>query len=158
MKRPLWPDRRRAVLTLCAFAGLALLGAKGCDSNYIGVQDYGTIIGNVVDQAGKPIANAFVRTTGSTVTATTDPRGGFTLVHVAVGEQTVTAYAAGYNAQATADVIVAKEKTASAGNMQLLATMSPQRSLNPTAPPAPAAPASAAPAAPASAGPAPTGT
>jgi len=157
MKTPLWPHRRRAVLILGASAALALLGAKGCDSNYIGVQDYGTIIGNVVDQAGKPIANAFVRTTGSTVTATTDPRGGFTLVHVAVGEQTVTAYAAGYNAQANADLIVAKDKTASAGNMQLLATTAPQRSLNPPAPPAPAS-AAPAPAAPASAGPAPTGT
>jgi muramidase (phage lysozyme) len=155
MKRPFPPHRRRAILLLGACAGLALLGAKGCDSNYIGVQDYGTIIGNVVDQAGKPIANAFVRTTGSTVTATTDPRGGFTLVHVAVGEQTVTGYAAGYNGQATADVIVAKDKTASAGNMQLLSTTSPQRSLNPTAPPAPAAPASSAPP---PAGPAPTGT
>jgi hypothetical protein len=152
MKRPFPPHYRRAVLILGTCAGLALLGAKGCDSNYIGVQDYGTVVGNVVDQAGKPIANAFVRTTGSTVTATTDPRGGFLLVHVAVGEQTVTAYAAGYNAQATADVIIAKDKTASAGNMQLLATMAPQRSLNPTAPPAPAAPPSAAPA------PAPTGT
>jgi muramidase (phage lysozyme) len=124
-----------------AFAALlslgVLLGAKGCDSNYIGVQDYGTIVGNVVDQTGKPIPNAFVRTTGSTATSTTDPKGGFLLQHVAVGEQTVTAYAAGYNGQVTADVIVKKDTAASAGNMQLLSSTAPQHLMDQTPAPAP---------------------
>jgi hypothetical protein len=142
-----------------------LLGAKGCDSNYIGVQDYGSVIGNVVDQSGKPIANAFVRTTGSTATSTTDARGGFYIQHIAVGEQTLTAYAAGYTGQATIDVIVVKDKTASAGNLELLSTTAPQRRLQTPAPPAEPAPASPAPATPAAqpsasaaAAPAPTGT
>jgi hypothetical protein len=118
--------KRPQIVALAALAMGTLLGDKGCDSNYIGVQDYGTVIGNVVDQAGKPISNALVRVTGSTGTSSTDPKGGFYLQHVAVGEQTVTAYAAGYNGSATCDAIVAKDKTASCGNMSLLSTTAPQ--------------------------------
>jgi len=123
-------DRRLPVpgfLTLGALSLATLLGAKGCDSNYIGVQDYDIVIGNVVDQAGKPISNAFVRVTGSTTTSSTDPKGGFYLQHIAVGAQTVTAYAAGYNGSVTCDTIVVKDKTASCGNMSLLSTTSPQQ-------------------------------
>ena len=130
MNRPLPPPvrciSRRDIAVAGVLSLVTLLGAKGCDSNYIGVQDYGSIIGNVVDQTGKPIANAFVRTTGSTATSTTDPKGGFYLQHVAIGQQTVTAYAAGYNGQATFDVIVEKDKTASAGNLSLFSSTAPQ--------------------------------
>jgi hypothetical protein len=128
---------RRDLAFYGALALVTLLGAKGCDSNYIGVQDYGTVIGNVVDQTGKPIPNAFVRITGSTTTASTDPKGGFTLVHIAVGQQTLTVYAAGFNGQATMDVIVEKDKTASAGNVQLLSSTSPQHLQQQTPAPAP---------------------
>jgi hypothetical protein len=43
-----------------ALALVSLLGAKGCDSNYIGVQDYGSIQGNAVDQKGRPLSGAIV--------------------------------------------------------------------------------------------------
>jgi hypothetical protein len=136
MDRPLARLRRRDFALLgAAFA--TLLGAKGCDSNYIGVQDYGSVIGNVVDQAGKPIPDAFVRITGTTTTSTTGPMGAFSIVHVAVGEQTITAYAAGYDGQATADVIIIKDKTASAGNLKLLATTAPQHLMQQTPAPLP---------------------
>jgi hypothetical protein len=137
MNRPLARLRRRDLALLGAVAFATLLGSKGCDSNYIGVQDYGSVIGNVVDQSGKPIPNAFVRITGTTTTSTTGPMGAFTIVHVAVGEQTVTAYAAGYDGQATADVIVVKDKTASAGNLSLLATTAPQHLMQQTPAPLP---------------------
>jgi hypothetical protein len=123
---------------MLGLASLAtLVGAKGCDPNYIGVQDYGSVIGNVVDQAGKPIANAFVRITGTTTTSTTDAHGEFLIRHVAVGQQTISAYAAGYNAQATLDVVVVKDQTASAGNLSLLSTTSPQHLLQQTPAPLP---------------------
>jgi hypothetical protein len=141
MNRPLPPPvrciSRRDIAVAGVLSLVTLLGAKGCDSNYIGVQDYGSIIGNVVDQTGKPIANAFVRTTGSTATSTTDPKGGFYLQHVAIGQQTVTAYAAGYNGQATFDVIVEKDKTASAGNLSLFSSTAPQHLMQQTPAPVP---------------------
>jgi hypothetical protein len=129
--------RRRDIAVLGILSLATLIGAKGCDSNYIGVQDYGSIIGNVVDQAGRPIANAFVRTTGSTGTSTTDAKGGFFLTHVAIGQQTVTAYAAGYNGQVTFDVIVEKDKTASAGNLSLMSSTAPQHLMQQTPAPLP---------------------
>jgi hypothetical protein len=128
---------RRGVALLGALSLATLVGAKGCDSNYIGVQDYGSVIGNVVDQAGRPIANAFVRTTGSTATSTTDPKGGFFIQHVAVGAQTVTAYASGYDGNVTMDVIVVKDKTVSAGNMSLLSSVAPQHLMQQTPAPPP---------------------
>jgi hypothetical protein len=131
------PVTRRDLALLGALALGTLLGAKGCDSNYIGVQDYGAVIGNVVDQAGKPVVNAFVRVTGSTTTGSTDPKGGFLIQHVAIGQQTLTVYAAGFNGQATMDVVVEKDKTASAGNMQLLSSTAPQHLLQQTPAPAP---------------------
>ncbi len=86
-----------------------LLGAKGCDPNYIGVQDYGSIAGNVVDQKGTPLASAIV-SVGSLATIRSDAKGGFVLPHVPVGEQTVQAQAAGY-ISGSVTVIVAKDKT-----------------------------------------------
>ena len=99
---------------------LTLVGAKGCDPNYIGVQDYGTIGGNVVDQKGAPIADAIV-SVGSLATIRSDARGGFVLPHVPAGEQTVQAQAAGF-ASGSVTVIVAKDKNVSAGNIVLTGT------------------------------------
>ncbi len=119
---PAGPRYRRRTLGLAALAFVSLLGAKGCDSNAIGVQDYGTVYGNVVDGSGKPIAQALVSATGTTTTVSTERDGAFSLVHVAVGEQTVTVRAAGFTT-ATADVIVTKDKNVAAGNIALASTV-----------------------------------
>jgi hypothetical protein len=100
-----------------ALALVSLLGAKGCDSNYIGVQDYGSIQGNAVDQKGRPLSGAIVYV-GSLATIRSSPDGSFLLPHVPSGEQTVNASLGGY-ATGSATVIVTKDKQVSAGNIVL---------------------------------------
>jgi hypothetical protein len=96
---------------------LTLLGAKGCDSNYIGVQEYGSIQGNAVDQKGRPISGAIVYV-GSLATIRSGPDGSFLLPHVPSGEQTVNASLGGYQT-GSATIIVTKDKQVSAGNIVL---------------------------------------
>lgn len=106
---------------------LAVLGAlafslAGCaNPNYIGIQDFGYIVGNVVDQNGKPVQNAFVTSTGASGAAavSTGANGGFTIQNVAVGQQTVSVNPPpGYAAPAgPVTVIVAKGMGVSAGNI-----------------------------------------
>ncbi len=118
---PARPSTRVAFAAALSLGALVtLLGAKGCDPNYIGVQDYGSIGGNVVDQKGVPIPQAIV-SVGSLVTIRSDSKGAFVLPHVPVGEQSVQAQAAGY-ASGSVTVIVAKDKDVSAGNIVLTAT------------------------------------
>ncbi len=95
-------------------ASVLLLGANGggcsSDPNHIGVQDYGSVTGRVIDaKTNQPINSALVAI-GTTVTATTDAQGGFTLLHVPVGTETVTASAAGYTTS-TVDIKVKKDLT-----------------------------------------------
>jgi outer membrane receptor for ferrienterochelin and colicins len=87
-------------MKLCTLAFVLLLGAQGgggCSNpNYIGVQDYGAVTGRVIDaKTNQPVSSALVAV-GSTVTATTDAQGAFTLTQVPAGSQTVTVSAAGY--------------------------------------------------------------
>lgn len=85
------------------FIGLAfvlLLGANGggCsgDPNAIGVQDYGSVTGRVLDATNnRPVANALI-SVGSLYTASTDSQGAFTLARIPIGTQEVTASAPGY--------------------------------------------------------------
>ncbi len=98
-----------------ALALTTLVGAKGCDSNYIGVQDYGSIQGNAVDQKGKPVVGAIVYV-GSLATVHSDQHGAFLLEHVPAGEQTVNSSLGGY-ATGSATVIVRKDKQVAAGNV-----------------------------------------
>ena len=108
--------RRRTLLQLAA--SLAVLA--GCTNpNFIGLQDFGTINGNVVDQSGKPIAQALVSSTGTSSIYNTQSNGSFNLINVAVGEQTVTVSAPGYLNSATATVIVVKNQNVTAGNLVL---------------------------------------
>ena len=107
-----------AVFIGSTFAGCA-------NPNYIGVQDYGYVVGNVVDQNGKPIPDALVTATGTNNTAHTGPTGGYNLQGVAAGEQTVTAYAAGYQSQASPiTVIVVKDQGVTAPNIVLTSVAS----------------------------------
>ena len=88
-------------MKVLAFAVLLILGAAGAnggcsDPNNIGVQDYGSITGRVVDlKTNLPISNATVAV-GSLVTGSTDPQGGFLLTKVPAGTQPLTVSAAGY--------------------------------------------------------------
>ncbi len=94
----------------------------GCaNPNFIGIQDYGTIIGNVVDGGGKPITGALVSSTGSSNTFRTAADGSFTLPQVAIGTQTLSVSAPGYAPPAAVpSVVVPKNGTVAAGNIVLL--------------------------------------
>lgn len=109
------PARRGVLGALCA---LVLAGCA--NPNFIGVQDYGTIIGNVVDGGGKPIVGALVSATGTSSTFRTVGDGSFSLPQVAVGTQTLGVSAPGYYPPGTTpSVVVTKNGTASAGNIVL---------------------------------------
>ena len=113
---------RRAIIALACLLPIAALG--GCvNPNFIGVQDYGSIAGRVVDSGNTPINGAFVSSTGTTAAIRTGADGTFTLPQVAVGTQTVSFSAAGYGAQ-TASILVEKDKTAALPLVTLPSTTS----------------------------------
>jgi hypothetical protein len=107
---------------IAALMGVLLACSLGACANpsYIGVQDYGYIVGNVLDQNGKPIPNALVTSTGTNQTARSGVDGGFNLQNVATGEQTINVQAAGYEPLATpVTVIVVQNQGVQAGNIVL---------------------------------------
>ena len=111
--------RRRAVtllqlLVLTAGAAVTLPG--GCvDPNAIGVQQYGTIVGRVMDDKTKrPIANAFV-IVNSLLQGRTDSTGVFSIPKVPEGIQHITVNATGYVAYTSDDIKVLKGQTVDAG-------------------------------------------
>jgi len=100
------------------FCAVALAGCT--NPNFIGVQDYGTINGNVIDSAKKPIVGALVSTTGSSTTFRTNGDGSFSFPKVAVGTQFLSVSAPGYDSPKTIpSVVVVKDGTVSAGNVEL---------------------------------------
>ncbi len=102
---------RRTVLT-GFFASVALTACA--NPNFIGIQDYGTIVGNVVDTSGKPIVGALISSTGSASTYRTVGDGSFMLPQVAVGVQTLGVSAPGYGPPTTSlEVEVKKGLTVS---------------------------------------------
>ena len=110
--------------------GLVGAGAlAGCaNPNFIGIQDYGTIIGNVVDSSGKPIVGALVSATGTSSTYRTVGDGSFSLPQVAVGTQMVSISAPGYGPPAAPPGgVVTKDGTLSLGNIVLPSTTSAPR-------------------------------
>lgn len=115
----------RPRLRLAAAVAAFTLGAAalaGCaNPNFIGVQDYGYVVGNVVDQNSKPVAGALVSATGTTATSRTDQTGTFNLQNVAIGEQTVTVSAAGF-ASSTATAIVVKNQGVTVPTLKLTST------------------------------------
>jgi hypothetical protein len=105
-----------------AVLGMLLLFAlgDGCSPppNVVGVQDYGHVVGRVLDaMTNRPIPNALL-SVGSLFTTRADVKGGFTLRAVA-GDQTVTARAAGYSTT-TADTTIPKDGTVSIGYIRLV--------------------------------------
>jgi hypothetical protein len=109
------------ILRTLAILGVLAFSLAGCaNPNGIGIQDFGYIIGNVVDQNGKPVQGAFVTTTGASGAAsvTTGANGGFTLQNVAVGQQMVSVNPPpGYSTPSPVTVIVVKGQGVSAGNI-----------------------------------------
>jgi len=119
-----------------AVLGFILLFAlgDGCSSGVVGVQEYGTVTGRVLDATtNTPIPNAIV-SVGSLLTATADAAGAFTIEHVPVGDQDVTARAPGFT-DATAEIEVRKDRTISAGYLRLVSVTKPDD--QPTLPPPP---------------------
>jgi hypothetical protein len=114
--------------------GLVVLLTMGdsCNNGVVGVQDYGIVTGRVLDATtNKPIANAIV-SVGSLFVVTADAQGAFTLPHVPVGHQPVTARMPGFTTD-SATVTVKKDATAQVGYLRLVPIAKP--AAVPTLPP-----------------------
>jgi hypothetical protein len=132
-----------------AVLGMLLLFAlgDGCSPppNVVGVQDFGSVTGRVLDaMTNRPIPNALL-SVGSLYTSRADVKGGFVLRAVA-GDQTVTARAAGYST-ATADTTIPKDAAVSIGYIRLVPLIYPQGQPTLQPPPIPTASPSPSPAA-----------
>jgi hypothetical protein len=116
--------------------GLVLVLAMGdsCNNGVVGVQDYGSVTGRVLDATtNRPLANAIV-SVGSLFVVTADALGAFTLPHVPIGLQNVTARMPGFTTDATT-LRVRKDATAQAGYLRLVPLAKPDAV--PTLPPPP---------------------
>jgi hypothetical protein len=119
--------------------GLVLLLAMGdsCNNGVVGVQDYGSVTGRVLDATtNRPIANAIV-SVGSLFVVTADGQGAFTLPHVPVGLQNVTARMPGFTTDATTlrvrkDATVPLSKPDAVPTLPPPATPTPQPTVIPT--------------------------
>jgi hypothetical protein len=124
---------RRVVL------GLVLLLAMGdsCNNGVVGVQDYGIVSGRVLDATtNQPIPNAII-SVGSLFTGTADATGAFTLPHIPVGLQSVTARMPGYTTDSQ-QVRVKKDLASSIGYLRLVPfTANGRPTLPPPATPTP---------------------
>jgi hypothetical protein len=106
--------------------GLVMLLTLGdsCNNAVVGVQDYGAVSGRVLDaMSNQPIPNAIV-SVGSLFTATADVNGSFTMPHVPIGLQQVTARSAGWTT-VTVQVRVRKDTSVSAGYLRLVPLTKP---------------------------------
>ena len=111
----------RTLLTTFVLAAAAVVTLPGgcVDPNAIGVQEYGTILGRVVDQKSKqPIAGALV-VVNSLVQGRTDGGGVFNIPKVPVGIQQITVNANGYTAYTSGDIKVRKNETTDAGLVEM---------------------------------------
>ena len=108
---------RLASFLAYSFAAATLAGCA--NPNFIGIQDYGTVYGNVVDSGGKPIGEALLSATGSTSTIRSNGDGSFKLPQISVGTQTISASAPGYGS-ATTSILVVKDTETSVGNIALV--------------------------------------
>jgi hypothetical protein len=95
----------------------ALLG--GClDPNDIGIQDYGSVNGRVIDAKTNAPVNGAIVSVGSLEVQHTVSDGSFLLDHVPTGTQTLLIQAPGYRT-ATLQIAVAKGQVAPAGLVSL---------------------------------------
>ncbi len=123
---------------------LLLLGADGggCSQPHVvGVQDYGSVTGRILDATtNQPLANALV-SVGSLYTASSDGMGAFEIARVPIGQQIVTVRAPAY---ATIDipVTVTKDQGISIGYARLVPIAMPAGMTTLPPPPVPSAPPS----------------
>ena len=115
-----YPFPRRLLLSLALAAAAVVALPGGCvDPNAIGVQEYGTIVGRVVDAKTKqPIGNAFV-VVNSLIQGRTDAGGVFNVGKVPVGIQHIEVSANGYTTYTSDDIKVLKGQTSDAGLVSL---------------------------------------
>ncbi len=120
-----------------------LAQAGGCNNpNGGGVQDYGSIVGRVLDATNnRPVPNALVAV-GVLYTGYSNPDGAFSLTGIPIGRQGLSASAPGYSTT-TVTVPVHKDQTTNAYYVRLLPL-----SGGPTAPPPPTPTPTAGPATP----------
>jgi hypothetical protein len=121
---------------------LLLLGANGggCSQpGVVGVQDYGSVTGRVLDATtNQPLANALV-SVGSLFTTTSDAKGGFVLDRVPIGQQSVTVRDAGYT-DLSVPVTITKDQTTSLGYARLVPIAMPAGTGTLAPPPLPPSP------------------
>jgi hypothetical protein len=121
-------------LWVLGFVFLLSLGANGggCSNpNAVGVQQFGTIVGRILDATNnRPVANVLV-SVGSLYTAYSDPNGAFTLSNIPIGHQVVTARMQGYEDNSLT-VVVHQDQTTNSGYLRIMPLTG-----GPTAPPPP---------------------
>ena len=116
--------------------GLVVLLAMGdsCSGGPIGVQDYGSVTGRVLDATtNRPISAAII-SVGSLYTASADGYGAFTMAHIPIGLQTVTARMPGFTT-ATLTLRIHKDEVSQVGYLRLVPITKPDGV--PTLPPPP---------------------
>ena len=114
--------------------GLVLLLTMGdsCNNNVVGVQTYGSVTGRVLDATtNRPIADAIV-SIGSLFVTTADAQGAFTVPHVPVGLQQITARMPGFTT-VNQTVRVKKDETTQVGFLRIVPITKPPE--EPTLPP-----------------------
>ncbi|MGP6158480.1 MAG: carboxypeptidase regulatory-like domain-containing protein [Vulcanimicrobiaceae bacterium] len=91
----------------------------GCiDPNYIGVQDYGSVNGRVIDAKTRAPLNGAIVSVGSLEVQHTVSDGSFLLNHVPAGAQTLLVQAPGYRT-ASVQIEILKGQVAPAGLVSL---------------------------------------
>lgn len=110
------------------------LGANGggCSNpNGGGVQQYGTIVGRVLDATNNRPVGGVLISVGSLYTTYTDPQGAFRLINIPIGNQDVSANSPGY-AVGTIRAKVRDGQTVNAGYLRIVPLTG-----GPTVPPPP---------------------
>ncbi|HZZ66023.1 MAG TPA: carboxypeptidase-like regulatory domain-containing protein [Candidatus Baltobacteraceae bacterium] len=117
-------------------------GGCGGNPNAVGVQQYGTIVGRILDATNnRPVPNVLV-SVGSLYTTYSDPTGAFQLKNIPIGRQELAANAPGY-AVNTMQARVRENETTSVGYFRIMPLIG-----GPTAPPPPTPTPTPAPATP----------
>jgi hypothetical protein len=123
--------RKLWVLGFVMLLGLGANGGGCSNPNAVGVQQFGTIVGRVLDATNnRPVSGVLV-SVGSLYTAYTDPTGAFTLSNIPIGTQQVTANAPGY-ASGSAQARVRENQTTNVYYFRIMPLTG-----GPTAPPPP---------------------